>query len=255
MESGIKQQRRNIIEAAYRARQGHLSSSMSVLEILNVLYKRVINFNINDPDSILNDKVILSKGHAALAQYAILYDLGCITEEQFFSYSKFDAILGEHPDRNKVPGICVSTGSLGHGLPNAVGIAAGFRAQNMKNKVYVIIGDGEANEGTIWESAAAASQLKLNNLICIADDNDSASHTIGLGNKFSAFGWDVIDIPDGHDTKSIEEALKTEYDNPLFLWAHTKKGYGFRLMEEDPEGWHHHVINDDEYRKLLEDLL
>lgn len=252
--NSINKQRKDIVEVAYRAKQGHLSSSMSVLEILNVLYKRIITFDSADPDSINNDKVILSKGHAALAQYAILHELGVITKEQFFSYSKFDSMLGEHPDRNKVPGICVSTGSLGHGLPNGVGIAAGYKAQSMKNKVYVIIGDGEANEGTVWEAAAVAAQLELDNLVCVADDNNSASHMPDLGDKFSAFGWDVINLKQGHDLELIEKALSTEHHRPLFVWAHTIKGYGCKIMENDPEGWHHHVISESEYNQLMEEL-
>lgn len=250
----IKDQRRNIIEVAYRARQGHLSSAMSVLEILNVIYKKIMKFDVKNPDGIENDKVILSKGHAALAQYAILLELGCISEEQFYSYSKFNSILGEHPDSNKVPGICVSTGSLGHGLPNAVGMAAGYCAQGMKNRVFVIIGDGEANEGSIWEAAAVASQLGLTNIICIADDNNSASHMPELGEKFSSFGWSVIELPDGHDVTKIEEALSQTPNKPLFIWAHTTKGHGCRIMEKDPEGWHHHVISEYEYNQLMGEL-
>lgn len=244
-----------IIDVAYKSHQGHLSSSMSILELLNVIYKKIINFNPFDPDSNDNDKVILSKGHAALAQYVILLELGCISKEQFYSYSKFDSILGEHPDRNKVPGVCVSTGSLGHGLPNGVGIAAGFKAQRKNNRVFVIIGDGEANEGTIWESAEVAAQLGLNNLVCIADDNNSASHTPGLGAKFSSFGWDTIELLDGHNLDDIEKALSASHNKPLFIWAHTIKGKGCPIMEKDPEGWHHHIINDEEYRQLMEDLL
>lgn len=253
IEDSIKQQRRNIIEVAYRARQGHLSSSMSVLEIMNVLYKEVMNFDLYRPSSPQNECLILSKGHAALAQYAVLFDLGCITEKEFYSYSQFDSILGEHPDRNKVPGVWVSTGSLGHGFPNAVGIAAGLAAQSQTNATYVIIGDGEANEGSIWEAAAAASFLRLKNLVCIADDNKSASHTPELGAKFSAFGWDVIEI-DGNDLTQVRDAMKHSHDRPLFIWAHTVKGYGCRLMEQDPEGWHHRIITDDEYQKLMEEL-
>lgn len=253
MVISMKKQRRNIVEVAYRARQGHLSSSMSVLELLNVLYKEVMNFDPTKPDDKMNDCLILSKGHAALAQYAVLLDLGCITEKEFFSYSKFDSILGEHPDRNKVPGVCVSTGSLGHGFPNAVGLAAGFAAQNMPNRTYVVIGDGEANEGSIWEAAAAAALLQLHRLTCIADDNQSASHMPELGAKFASFGWDVVEI-DGNDLEQVRHALERPHTKPLFVWAHTVKGYGCRLMERDPEGWHHRIVTDSEYQELMEEL-
>ena len=254
MNLKIKEQRKRIVDVAYHARQGHLSSSMSVLEIINVLYKKVMVFDSQNPESPANDILILSKGHAALAQYVVLAELGCISEEQFASYSKYDSILGEHPDRRKVPGISVSTGSLGHGLPNAVGIAAGYAAQDKPNHVYVIIGDGEANEGSVWEAAAVASALNLKNIVCIADDNNSASHMPDLGAKFSAFGWDVFDLTAGHDIEQIEEALHMKHSKPLFIWAHTVKGYGCSLMERDPEGWHHHVINEAEYQQLMEEL-
>ena len=166
----LNEQRRLMIDVSYKARQGHLSSAMSTLEILNVLFHEIMTFDTTRPENFCNDRFILSKGHAALALYTTLYQLGCITKEQLYSYSKFDSILGEHPDRNKVPAVDVSTGSLGHGLPNAVGMAIGFKAQGLKNRVFCIIGDGEANEGTNWESAYVADKMNLNNLLCIVDD-------------------------------------------------------------------------------------
>lgn len=253
INESLKKQKRNIIEVAYRARQGHLSSSFSVDDILNILYKKIMKFDPEHPDSMDNDQLVLSKGHASLALYALLYDMGCINKEEFFSYSEFNSILGEHPDRNKVPGVAVSTGSLGHGMPTAVGMAIGYKAQNLPNKVYCIIGDGEANEGSIWEAANVASNMKLTNIICIVDDNSSASHMPDIGRKFEAFGWAVSTI-NGHDLAEIEQALKCESDKPLLIWAHTIKGYGSSLMESDPEGWHHRVINDGEYLKLMEEL-
>lgn len=253
MNNSIKNQRRNIIEAAYRARQGHLSSSMSILEIINVLFKKVMVFDAAHPDAYGNDRFVLSKGHASLALYALLLELGCITKEEFFSFSEFDSKLGEHPDRNKVPAVDISSGSLGHGLPCAVGMAAGFKAQKKPNKVYVIIGDGEANEGSIWEAAALAAQLKLNNIVCIVDDNNSASHTDSIGNRFKAFGWDMSEV-DGHDVGELEKALSSLNDKPLFIWAHTVKGHGCSLMEKDPEGWHHRVVSEEEYKVFAEEL-
>ena len=242
-----------MIDVSYKARQGHLSSSMSILEIVNILFHEVMNFDSSKPNALSNDRFILSKGHAALTLYVILYHLGCITKEQLYSYSKFDSILGEHPDRNKVPGVDVSTGSLGHGLPNAVGMAIGFKAQGLGNKVFVVIGDGEANEGTNWESAYVADKMRLNNLVCIVDDNNSASHTPDLGSKFASFGWEVRTI-DGNNIEEVREALSEPSEKPLFIWAHTIKGNGCASMEQDPEGWHHRVINELEYNQLMEEL-
>lgn len=249
----IKEQRRLIIDVSYKARQGHLSSCMSILEMLNVLYRRIIKFDSQHPDAVYNDKVVLSKGHASLAIYTLLYQLGTLTKGQLYSFSQFDSILGEHPDRNKVPGVDVSTGSLGHGFPNAIGMAIGYKAQNMLNKVYAIIGDGEANEGSIWEAAFVADKMHLDNIICIVDDNNSASHVDNIGGKFEAFGWEVKSI-DGNNIDELTQALSYKNTKPYLIWAHTVKGNGCPLMENDPEGWHHRVINESEYNQLMEGL-
>ena len=253
MNNSIKKQKRLIVEVSYLARQGHLSSSMSIVEMLNVLFKKIMRFDPQNPDSINNDKLVLSKGHASLALYSILYDLGCISKEDLFSFSKFDSILGEHPDRNKVPGVDVSTGSLGHGFPTSIGIAAGFKAQGKPNRVYSIIGDGEANEGSIWEAAFVADKLHLDNVVCIVDDNNSASHMNNIGGKFKAFGWAVEEV-NGNNITELEKALNKRPGRPYLIWAHTIKGYGSSLMEKDPEGWHHRVINEAEYKSIMEEL-
>ena len=253
MDKSIKEQRRLIVEVSYLARQGHLSSSMSIVEMLNVLFKKIMHFNPQKPDSKDNDRLVLSKGHASLALYTILYDMGCISKEDLFSFSKYDSILGEHPDRNKVPGVDVSTGSLGHGFPTSVGMAAGFKAQGMPNRVYSIIGDGEANEGSVWEAAFVADKLHLDNIVCIVDDNNSASHMNNIGGKFRAFGWDVEEV-NGNDIIELEKALKKCPGRPYLIWAHTIKGYGSSLMEKDPEGWHHRVITEEEYQSIMEEL-
>ena len=250
----IKKQKRRIIEVSYRARQGHLSSSMSIMEMINVLFKKVMVFDPQNPESDENDRFVLSKGHASLALYALLNDLGCVSDEDFYSFSKFESILGEHPDRNKVPAVDVSTGSLGHGFPTAVGMAAGFKAQGMSNRVYTIIGDGEANEGSIWEAAFIADKLKLNNIVCLVDDNNSASHMNNIGGKFEAFGWEVA-IIDGNSVEELEQALSRRPSKPYFIWCKTVKGSGFTLMENDPEGWHHRVISEAEFEELNKELL
>lgn len=253
MDEPLKQQRRTIIDVAHRAKQGHLSSSMSVVEMLNILYKEIMHFHPASPDADANDRLVLSKGHASLALYVLLYEMGCISKETLYSFSQFDSILGEHPDRNKIPGVDVSTGSLGHGFPCAVGMAIGFKAQNKPNRVYAIIGDGEANEGSIWEAAHVAAELQLDNIVCIADDNDSASHMPNLGEKFRAFGWETTQA-NGNDITELRDTLSKRPDKPYFVWAHTVKGFGCPLMEKDPEGWHHRVVSDEEYDILMKEL-
>lgn len=247
-------QRRDMIEATVMAKQGHLSSSFSIVEVLNVLYKKVMIFDSTNPDSLNNDICIISKGHAGLALYALYKDMGIISEDRFFSFSKYDSILGEHPDRNKIPGVMVSTGSLGHGLPCGIGLATAFKAQNKTNKVFVIIGDGESNEGSNWEAALIAERLKLDNLVCIVDNNHSESHSPYLRKKFDAFGWETEELNDGNDTKAIEEVLIPKRNRPFALILNTKKGYGSEMMMADPEGWHHKVPTQEEYNQLMEEL-
>ncbi len=253
-KDALREQRKNMILATMKARQGHLSSSFSVVEVLNVLYTEIMKFDCSKPDSLDNDICILSKGHAGLALYALYFYLGVITEEQFFSFSKYDSILGEHPDRNKIPGVLVSTGSLGHGLPCGVGLSCAFKAQGKQNKVFVIIGDGEANEGTVWESCLAAERLGLNNLVCIVDNNHSESYSPYLIEKFSSFGWETKELDDGNDVEELIKSLKGEHKKPYALIMNTKKGFGSELMMKDPEAWHHRVPSEEEYEKLMEEL-
>lgn len=252
----IKKQRRNILDAAVAAKQAHLSPAFSVMEMMNVLYKEVMNFDSKNPDREENDRFILSKGHAALALYALLEDLGVISHEELLSYCKYDSILGEHPDRNKIPSVDISTGSLGHGLPCGVGMATSFKSQDKKNRVFVVIGDGEANEGTIWESALIAERLHLDNLTCIVDNNHSESYSPNLVEKFNAFGWDTIELNNGNDIDEIRKVFKHEGKNgkPVAIIANTIKGYGASLMMKDPEGWHSRVPNSEEYAILMEEL-
>lgn len=254
--ASMKKQRKDILDAAVAAKQAHLSPAFSVIEMMNILYKEVMKFDPNDPDSYDNDRFILSKGHAALALYALLADLNVITHEQLLSYCQYDSILGEHPDRNKIPSVDISTGSLGHGLPCGVGMAIGFKSQNKSNRVFVIIGDGEANEGTIWESALVAERLKLDNLTCIVDNNHSESFSPYLVDKFKAFGWETIKLVDGNNLNEIRMAFSEtrKEGKPLAIIANTVKGYGASLMEKDPEGWHSRVPNPEEYAILMEEL-
>lgn len=256
LEKSMKKQRRNILDAAVAAKQAHLSPAFSVIEVMNVLYKEVMRFNPKDPESEDNDRFILSKGHAALALYALLEDLGVITYDELMSYCKYDSMLGEHPDRNKIPSVDISTGSLGHGLPCGIGMATSFKSQNKHNRVFVIIGDGEANEGTIWESALIAERLHLDNLTCIVDNNHSESYSPNLVEKFKAFGWDTFELTNGNDVTEIRDVFikEKQIGKPVAIIANTIKGYGASLMMDNPEGWHSRVPNKEEYAILMEEL-
>jgi transketolase len=236
---------KKVVDISHKAKEGHIASSLSVLNILNVLYGKILK----------NKKhhFILSKGHASLGLYVILehYDL---LENDLESYCKFDSKLGGHPS-NKLKNVEASTGSLGHGLPIGVGLALGEKIKNTENKVFVIIGDGESNEGTIWESALLAPNHNLNNLYCIMDYNHSNDRALKLDNiidKFKSFNWHCIEI-DGHNEYEILTALNTVSDKPIFILANTIKGKGIDIMENNPE-WHHKSPNDEEYNLIIRKL-
>jgi len=205
----MKNLKEKIIKMSAKSKEGHIPSALSVLDLLWVLYDRVLNITpekVNNPD---RDIFILSKGHASLGLYVVLAEKGFINSESLDDFCKFKSDLGGHPDRTKIPGVEASTGSLGHGLPIAVGTALGSKIKKQKNKVYVIVGDGECNEGTIWESALLASNHQLDNLCLIVDYNHSGDRALKLGNleeKFKSFGWTAVSV-DGHDQKKIYQAL------------------------------------------------
>lgn len=249
--------KRNILQTAYDSKEGHIASSFSIINILYVLYKKILLLDPNDPNNSNRDIFILSKGHASLGLYAILQNMGFINQDEMKSFCKFGSQLGGHPDMNKVKGVEASTGSLGHGFPIAVGMALSAKIQNKNNKVFVLVGDGELNEGSMWESIMLASHLKLNNLSCIIDYNHSTDRAIHLGDltsKFTAFGWNVISV-DGHNNDRIFYALNShDQEKPMAIIANTIKGYGCKMMENNPE-WHHKSPNSEQLKIMMEELI
>ena len=244
---------KKIVEIASKKKEGHIPSSLSILDILYVLYDRILNLEQIKNDSVDRDRFILSKGHASLGLYTIL-DHFKILDENVYNFCDFNSKLGGHPT-DKITGVEASTGSLGHGLPIGVGMALSYKIQGFKNKIYVLIGDGEANEGTIWESSLLASHHNLNNLICIVDFNHSTDRALELGdlkNKFESFGWYVSEI-DGHNQNEIYNSLKNQNNKPTCIIANTIKGKGISFMENNPE-WHHKFPTEQEINQLLENL-
>lgn len=232
-----------ILFLSHKSREGHIASSLSILDILIVLYNNILNED---------DKFILSKGHASLGLYAVLESVKKISDLD--SFCEFNSKYGGHPSIF-TPEIVCSTGSLGHGFPIAVGIAMAKKISKNSGNVYVIIGDGEANEGTIWESALVASNHNLDNLICLLDHNHSTDRALNMGNlikKFKNFDWDVTEI-DGHDNKQIIKSFRKKRKRPLFILAKTIKGKGCKIMENNPE-WHHKSPDLETYKKLLEEI-
>lgn len=254
----INSLRKDIIDMVYHSSEGHIPSALCILDIIHVLYKKILRFDQDNPEWGGRDYFILSKGHGCAALYAVLADNGFFGKEELKTYCDFNGILGGHPDRNKVPGVEASTGSLGHGLPIGIGIALAMKILKRDNKVIVLIGDGESNEGTIWESAQIAKNLSLDNLIVIVDKNKSQAYSVDYDYKkiWSGFGWEAEEM-DGHNHKEIEEKVRMLLDSsskkPKVIVANTVKGKGVSIMENNPE-WHHKSPDEETYRKIIEEL-
>ena len=240
--------RRLVIRAFEGASRGHLGSSMSLIEILRVLYDDFVKYDPNDPFWEHRDRVILSKGHGCLAQYALLADKAFFDLKELDMFCHPTGKLGGHPERHKVPGVEASTGALGHGLSIGVGMAVGARIARRTHGVVGITGDGEINEGSVWEAALSASKHKLHNLTWLIDYNKLQSYgrtcevldLEPLADKLSSFGFFVQEV-NGHELTAISESLKNTSTNiakPNAIICHTVKGKGFPFAEQNPE-WHH----------------
>jgi transketolase len=234
-----------IVNLAYSSKEGHIPSSLSVLDIIYGVYREYITKNIDH-------KFVLSKGHASLGLYVVLDHFGLLNTD-LNSFCKFDSLLGGHPT-SKIPSIEASTGSLGHGMPIAVGMAMAKKIRGTVGTVFVLIGDGEANEGTVWESALLASHHGLDNLVCLLDHNHSTDRAVGIGNttsKFSAFGWQTHEI-DGHNIDAITSIPMTT-GKPTFVLCNTVKGKGIAIMENNPE-WHHKSPTTEQLQSIIAEL-
>lgn len=240
--------RRYVIDAMRGGGRGHLGSSMSMVEILRVLYDSVLKFDPKNPQAADRDRFILSKGHGCLALYAILADRGFFPVSELESFCRPTSRLGGHPERGKVPGVEASTGALGHGVPIGVGIALAMRLQKNPSRVFVLTGDGEINEGSNWEALMAAAKHKLTNFTVMVDYNKLQSYgrTVDvldlepLVDKFKSFGFVTHEV-DGHDVSALETIMKKlpfAKDAPSAIICHTIKGKGFPFAEGNPE-WHH----------------
>jgi len=254
-----KDLRRKIVDMVVTGGDGHIPSAFSIIDIVTLLYKKILKFDAKNPEWLDRDYFILSKGHGCLALYVNLHRHGFITDDDIAMFCKSGGILGEHPDRTKVPGAEASTGSLGHGLGFAVGIAIGLKIQNLNNKVFVLVGDGECQEGTVWESANVACNRKLGNLCVIVDWNQSGMQLMpfdDMPKRWAAFGWKVY-LVDGHSDNDILEVLnKIEFTTdgiPSVIVANTIKGKGVPMLEGHGI-WHHRIPNDQEYQKIMEVL-
>ena len=251
-----------ILDMDYRAKVAHLASALSVVDILATLYWRILKIDPKHKKNPERDRFILSKGHAAMALYSALALKGFIPEEMLDTFGKPGTALAEHPDAN-IAGVETATGSLGHGLSVGVGMALAAKIQGIKYRVYVLISDGECNEGSVWEAAMFAPAHKLENIAAIIDFNKwqataRSTETLALEplkEKWESFGWSVYEI-NGHDIKQIFEVLNNVPDSsgkPVAVIANTIKGKGVSFMEDD-NNWHYKVPNSDELNRAKAEI-
>ena len=255
--------RKGIIEQVYNAQSGHPGGALSCADILTVLYFNQMNINEKEPKDALRDRFVLSKGHCVAALYACLAQKGFINKEELKTFRKIDSKLQGHPDMNKVDGVDISSGSLGQGLSIANGMAIASKMNHDGYRVYCLLGDGEIEEGEIWEAAMTASKYNLDNLCAILDYNhlqiDGAIEKVkGLDNiegKFKSFGFNTI-VVDGHNISQLIDAFQTAKmtkGKPTIIIAKTIKGKGVSFMENKVE-WHGKAPNEEEYEQAMKEL-
>ncbi|MDO4438611.1 MAG: transketolase [Eubacteriales bacterium] len=255
--------RRDIINMTADAASGHPGGSLSATDILVALHGCVMNIDPKNPKMEGRDRFVLSKGHAAPALYGVLGELGFFDKAEFKNFRQIHSFLQGHPDCRKCPGVEASTGSLGQGISIAVGMALGAKAKGTGEQIYTMVGDGEIQEGLVWEASMAASKFKLDNFTVILDNNGlqidgSNDEVMPLGDlnaKFTAFGYDVIELEDGNDIEAVIEALKAPHKEgvPKCIIAHTVKGKGVSYMENQV-GWHGKAPNQAEREIALAEL-
>lgn len=271
MDSTLKKQleitaakvRMGIIEGVYNAKAGHPGGSLSVADTLTYLYMARMNIDPNDPAMPDRDRLVLSKGHTAPALYSVLAHRGYFPVEELKTLRKIGSRLQGHPVLGKIPGVDMSTGSLGQGVSAACGMALSGKISNETYRVYAILGDGELEEGQVWESAMFAAHYQLDNLVYVVDNNNlqidgpitQVMNPYPIDDKFAAFGWHVIKI-NGHDFDEIEKAFneaETVANQPTVIIQKTTKGKGVSFMENSVE-WHGKAPNEEQYNIAMSDL-
>ncbi len=255
--------RRDILRMALAAKRegGHLGGSLSAVEILAALYGGGMRFAPENPADESRDRFIFSKGHGVMAQYAALRQLGVLSQEDVETYKQPGTSLTAHPSVNPALGVDFASGSLGQGLSQGVGVALALRRKgNTESRVFVLLGDGECDEGAVWEAAMSAANWKLSNLVAILDrnglqydgDTEKVQALDDLSAKWSAFGWEATEV-DGHDVGRLQEAFVGRSDKPRTVIARTTKGKGVSFMENAP-AWHHAMLTQRQFDQAMEEL-
>lgn len=255
MNPAAKSIREQILRVAHKSGHGHIPTCFSIVEMLIAAYETMRHDPAN-PGWEKRDIFILSKGHAALAHYCTLAHLGYFPIERVYALGAYQSEFGCHEDRLKVPGVEASTGSLGHGIGLAVGMALAFRIAKCDRRVYVLVGDGESNEGTVWEAVMVATHLGLANLTILYDDNKSQIRCLPISNpaqRFAAFGCDTVEAK-GHDVQALKAALQGERSGVRVVVGHTVKGFGCRTLVDNMFAWHRRAPTREELEALLEEL-
>ncbi|MFT6069462.1 MAG: transketolase [Bacteriovoracaceae bacterium] len=257
-----KKIRVSILDTFDAGKRGHVPSAFSLVEILNVFYEKILNYDAKNPKKKDRDRLILSKGHGCLALYAVLANKGFFPKEELLKFCHADGILGGHPEKCKVPGVEASTGSLGHGLPLGVGMAWNAKANKEDHKIYVVMGDGECQEGSVWEAALSASKNKLDNLVALVDYNKHQScgtiaEVCGLepfADKWTAFGFNSFEVDMDYPERLEELLSDLPKGKPVAIICHTIKGKGIKEIENDLT-WHHKSrVSPEEIQKLKDAL-
>lgn len=256
--------RQDVVDMIVNGKGGHIGGDMSVMDTLVTLYFKEMNISVDNFNTKDHDHFIMSKGHSVEALYAVLAEKGFFPIERVLKeFSQFGSMFIGHPN-NKLPGIEMNSGALGHGLPVAVGMAIAERMNKSKNRVYVVMGDGELAEGSVWEGAMSGANYRLDNLCAIIDRNrlqisGSTEDVMALDDlhrKWDSFGWHVIDVDDGNDIEKLARAFEESRmvkGKPSVLIANTIKGKGSSVMENKAT-WHHHVPSAEEYEQIKKDL-
>lgn len=264
LEKMAKVVRRDIVEQVYRAQSGHPGGSLSIADILTVLYFNELKVDEKNPKWADRDRMVLSKGHCSPALYSCLANRGFFGTEELEKFRDLESNLQGHPDMKKIPGVDMTTGSLGQGLSAANGMAIAAKLDKKDYRVYCILGDGEIEEGQVWEAAMAAKQYKLDNLCVIVDNNnlqidgtiEEVMSSYPIDEKFRSFGFQVINI-DGHDIDEIMKAFevaKNIKEKPTCIIAKTIKGKGISFMENEA-GWHGKAPNEEQYKQAIQELV
>lgn len=258
-----KQMRKDLLKMALAAKsQGaHMGGSLSLVEIMAALYGGAMNFDPASVQAESRDRLILSKGHGVMAQYAALKQMGLLSEEELLTYKSRGSYVSAHPSVNASLGIDFASGSLGQGLSLGAGVAMALhRKGNKHSRVFVILGDGECDEGAVWEAAMTASHYKLANLVAVVDRNglqydgntEEILALVDLEAKWKAFGWDAVTV-DGHNVEDLTSAFSLRTEKPLVVIAKTVKGKGISFMENMPQ-WHNGVVTQRLYEQAMEEL-